>query len=829
ARSIKDGVDLLEELGAFDDDGRLTTLGRNLAQLPLDPRLGRMVLEADRHGCVHEVMVIAAALSIQDPRERPRDEHRQQAEELHRRFVDDSSDFLTFLNLWEHLRDRQKHLSSNQFRRECKAEYLHYLRVREWQDIYSQLLQVTRSMRIKVNRARATDSDIHLSLLAGLLSHVGMHDEARRDYQGARNARFALSRGSVLAKKSPRWVMAAELMETNRLWAHTGARIQPEWVERVGGHLVQRTYSEPHWERASGSVQAFERVTLYGLPIVTNRKVNVGRLDPGLARELFIRHALVEGDWETHHAFLAHNRSLADDVGELEERARRRDLLADDQAIFALYDERVPADVVSGRHFDRWYKREQPDLTFTVDDLIAADAHGVTTAAYPDVWRQGDLELALTYEYDPLSDTDGVTVHVPLPALHRLSPDGFDWHVPGHREELVAALIRILPKQVRRELVPAPEHARAALERISPADGPLLEVLAVELSRQAGTVVLAANFDLEQLPPYLRVGFLVHDERGRPLELGKDLGLLQRRLHGRLRDAVAHAGRAMERTGEQTWVFGTIPRTVAIDWAGQPVTGYPTLVDEDGTVGLRVVASADEQRTSMWAATRRLLLLTSPSPKRALRDRLTNRTKVALGHAPHTGFAELLDDCITCAVDGLLAKHGGPAWDEDGFAGLRDAVKGELGDRTVGVVAAVGRILDAAHAIEERLRTLSAPVVLGAVTDIHVQLSRLVFPGFVTATGAARLPDLLRYLEAIERRLDKLPEDPGRDRELVSRVRALEDQLLRIPRSDNVERIRWMLEELRVSFFAQQLGTAQRVSEPRVQREIEEAARRPRS
>ncbi|MCU1373515.1 MAG: ATP-dependent helicase HrpA, partial [Actinomycetia bacterium] len=675
----------------------------------------------------------------------------------------------------------------------------------------------------------AKDGDIHLSLLAGLLSHVGMHDEARRDYQGARNARFALSRGSVLAKKSPRWVMAAELVETNRLWAHVGARIQPEWVERVGGHLVQRTYSEPHWERATGSVQAFERVTLYGLPIVANRKVNVGRIDPGLARELFIRHALVEGDWETHHAFLAHNRNLADDVGELEERARRRDLLADDEAIFDLYDARVPDEITSGRHFDRWHKREQPDLTFTVDDLIAADAHGVTVAAYPNTWDQGDVELPLGYEFDPLSETDGVTVHVPLPVLHRLSPDGFDWHVPGLREELVTALIRILPKQVRRELVPAPDHARAALERISPDDGPLLDVLAVELSRQAGTVVLAANFDLEQLPPYLRVGFLVHDERERPLELGKDLGLLQRRLHGRLRDAIAHAGRAMARTGEQSWTFGTLARTVAIEWAGQPVTGYPTLVDEGTGVGLRVVASADEQRASMWAATRRLLLLTTPSPKRALRDRLTNRTKVALGYAPHAGFAELLDDCITCAVDGLLAGHGGPAWDEDGFATLRDSIKDELGDRAVGVVAVVGRILDATHAIEERLKALSAPIVLGAVTDIHVQLSRLVHPGFVTATGASRLPDVLRYLEAIGHRLDKLPEDPGRDRELVSRVRDLEDQLLRVPHAEDVERIRWMLEELRVSFFAQQLGTAHRVSEPRVQREIEDAARRPRS
>jgi ATP-dependent helicase HrpA len=826
ARSIKDGVELLEELGALDE-GRLTRLGRKLAQLPLDPRLGRMVLEAERHGCTHEVMVIAAALSIQDPRERPRDEKRQRADELHRRFVDESSDFLTYLNLWEHLRDRQKHLSSNQFRRECKSEFLHFMRIREWQDIYSQLLQVTRSMRIKVNRTRSTDSAIHLSLLAGLLSHVGMRDEERRDYLGARNARFAISGGSVLAKKQPRWAMAGELVETNRLWAHTVARIQPEWVERVGGHLVQRTYSEPHWERASGSVQAYERVTLYGLPIVTNRRVNVAKLDPALARELFIRHALVEGDWETHHGFLAHNHALADEVRALEDRARRRDLLLDDEGVFTLYDARVPADIGSGRAFERWVRREQPDLAFTVDDLITTDAR-ISARDYPDVWRQGELELPLTYVFDPSAEDDGVTVHVPIPVLHRLEPGGFDWHVPGQREELVTALVRILPKALRRELVPAPDHARAALERIEPGDGPLLEVLATELSRQAGAVVLASAFDLEQLPPHLRVGFLVHDDRGRPIEHGKDLALLQRRLHGRLREAVAHAGRALARTGQQAWTFGTIARQVEIDWAGHPVTGYPTLVDEGTSVGLEVVASPDDQAAAMWRGTRRLLLLTNPSPKKALRDRLTNRTKVALGHAPHAGFAELLDDCITCAVDGLLAQHGGPAWEEDGFEQVRLAVRGELGDRAVGVVAAVGRILDRAHAIQERLRTLSAPSLLHAVVDVEVQLSRLVFPGFVTATGAARLPDLLRYLEAIEHRLAKLPEDPGRDRELTGRIRKLEDELVRVPKAQDVARLRRTLEELRVSLFAQHLGTAHRVSEPRVQREIEEAARRPR-
>jgi ATP-dependent helicase HrpA len=680
-------------------------------------------------------------------------------------------------------------------------------------------------MRIKVNRQRATDHAIHLSLLAGLLSHVGMRDEQRRDYLGARNARFAISPGSVLARKQPRWVMAGELVETNRLWAHTDARIQPEWIERVGGHLVQRTYSEPHWARASGSVQAFERVTLYGLPIVTERRVNVAKINPELARELFVRHALVEGDWDTHLDFLAHNHALADDVRALEDRARRRDLLLDDEGVFALYDARLPKDAVGGRAFERWAKREQPDLRFTVDDLITTDA-GITAHDFPDTWRAAGADLDLTYEFDPASATDGVTVHVPIPLLHRLDPRPFEAHVPSMRLELATALVRILPKHLRRELSPAPDHAREALDRLG--DGPFLDALATELSRQAGVPILTTTFDLEQLPPHLRVGFLVHDDRGRPLEHGKDLALLQRRHHARLRRAVAHAGRSMARTGEVAWTFGSIPRAVQIDWAGHTVTGHPALVDEGPTVGLDVLADPSDQAASMWAGTRRLLLLTNPSPRKALRDRLTNRTKVALSHAPHAGFAELLDDCTTCAVDGLLAQHGGPVWDEASFESLRLAVKGELGDRAVGVVAAVGRILDRAHAIQERLRTLSSPSVLHAVVDVEVQLSRLVHDGFVTATGAARLPDVLRYLEAIEHRLTKLPEDPGRDRELSTRVRALEDELVRVPRADDVARLRWTLEELRVSLFAQHLGTAQRVSEPRVQRAIEEAARRSR-
>jgi ATP-dependent helicase HrpA len=813
SRAVKDGVALLEELGALDGD-RLTKLGRRLARLPLDPRLGRMVLEAETHGCVHEVMVIAAALSIQDPRERPV-EKRQAADELHARFRDDTSDFVSILNLWDHLRAEQKSLSSNQFRKRCKAEYLNWLRVREWQDVYSQLLHATRERRVPVNRVRPAADVIHRSLLAGLLSHIGMREGDDRDYAGPRNTRFALSSASSLAKKRPRWVMAAELMETNRLWAHTAARIQPEWAEQAGRHLVVRTYSEPHWDRTRGAVTAFERVTLYGLPLVAARKVDYARIDPDGARDLFIHHALVLGEWDTHHAFVAANDALLDDVHELEARARRNDLLVDDDTRFRFFDERVPRSVTSARHFDRWWngEREQrPDLlTFTLADVLTGD---VDLAAFPDAWPLDGASLPLRYRFEPGHELDGVTVEVPVRLLDALDGAGFDWHVPGRRAEVVAALLRSLPKPIRRNVVPVPETVERFLTTASPADGPLALVVA----RFLGVDRREVPDDL--LPPHLRMTIRIVDGRGRAIAEGKDLATVRRQVAARQRAALGEAARAFERSGAVDWTFGDIPRTVEVPWEGTTVTGYPALVDETDSVALRALPSAYEQEREMWQGTRRLLLLTIPSPRKLLGDRLTKQTKIALGAAPHAGPAELLDDCIACAADLALAQHGGPVWDEAAFTDLRAAVRDELGDRAVGVVALVGRILAATQAIDIRLASLTAPSVDAAVADIHVQVARLVFPGFVTATGAARLPHVLRYLTAVERRIDKLPSQPGKDLELLRRVQRLEDELARVRRHDDTQRIRWLLEELRVSLFAQQLGTAEKVSEQRVAREI---------
>jgi ATP-dependent helicase HrpA len=855
ARNIKDGVALLEELGALRPKGaepggtrlpaggeprRLTRLGRRLAQLPLDPRLGRMVLEADGHGCLHEVMVIAAALAIQDPRERPADKQ-QAADESHARFAGGDSDFLAYVRLWDYLAEQAEALSSNQFRKLCRREFLNYLRIREWQDIYGQLRQVTRNLGLRPNREPGPEDRIHLSLLAGLLSHVGVREGTTRDYQGARGARFAIAPGSSLFKKSPRWVMAAELVETNRLWARVAARIQPEWAERLGGHLVKRTWSEPHWDAERGEAMAYERVTLYGLPLVTARKVSYGRVDPAGARELFIRHALVEGDWRTNHRFVEHNRRLVEQVRALEARARRRDLLVDDEVLVDFYAARIPAEVTSARQFDSWWKpvvrgvpgKEEgaahPDrLDFTLSQLLDPGAGPVDVAGYPDTWPVGDASLPLRYEFDPASESDGITVGVPLALLDRLDAAGFDWQIPGWRKELVTALIRSLPKSLRRSLVPAADHARAFLASASgpaPADGPLLPVLARELTRMSGEPVRPADFDLERVPAHLRMTFRVEDEAGGTLAAGKDLDALRSRLRDHMRAAIAEAAGSFERSGLTEWRFGRLPRTVEVSWAGHAVEAYPALVDDGDSVAVRVLTTRSAQERTMAAGTRRLLLLALGSPVKTVQRLLPNDTKLVLAQRPYGGAAELLADCVTAAVDQLMADHGGPAWDEAGFEALREAVEAGVVDTAVYVATVVGGILVVASGIERRLDAMTAAPLRPAVADMRRQLRGLVFPGFVGAAGVRRLGDVLRYLQAMERRLEKLAQGTRRDSELMARVQALEadHQRLReaLPGDAGVEAVGWMLEELRVSLFAQTLGTAHPVSEQRIRREMD--------
>ncbi|GGM77529.1 ATP-dependent helicase [Thermopolyspora flexuosa] len=850
-RQIRDGINLLVELGAFDAQRRITPLGRKIAQFPIDPRLARMILEAEKNGCVHEVMVIAAALSIQDPRERPLDKQ-QAADEKHNRFRDPESDFLTFLRLWEYLQERQRELSSGQFRRMCKAEFLNYLRVREWQDIYSQLRQVARSLGISMRDDRPADPyRIHVSLLAGLLSHIGMLDLDRkeegpggrrpmREYLGARNARFAIFPGSALAKRPPRWVMSAELVETSRLWARINAKIEPEWIEPLAQHLVKRTYSEPHWEKDQAAVMAYEKVTLYGVPIVAQRKVNYGRIDPELCRELFIRHALVQGEWDAHHKFLRDNRRLLEDVEELENRARRRDILVDDETLFDFYDRRIPAEVVSGRHFDAWWKKarhENPDLLTFTPEMLVNEGADVSARDYPDTWRQNGHRLKLSYQFEPGSDADGVTVHVPLHLLNQVDPDGFDWQIPGLREELVTALIRSLPKQLRRNFVPAPDYARAVLESaakqgVKPGSAPLLDVLERELLRLTGIAVPRDAWNLEAVPAHLRMTYRVVDERKRVIAEDKDLDALKRRLAPTLRERLAKAGQDLERTGLRRWDFGELPKV----FQQGRVKAYPALVDEGDSVAIRMFETEQEQRRAMWAGTRRLLLLAIPSPAKRILGTLSNQQKLALSRSPHGGAVAFFDDCAACAVDKLMAEAGGVVWTPGDFTRLYDHVRAELYDTMAEVVARTERVLVAWHSAVTRLRSMTAttpaPRLAPALEDVTEQLEHLVYPGFVAGTGFDRLPDLLRYIRAIDRRLERLPDDPHRDARCMDVVHDLEDEyhdlLDRLHpdrrEDEDVVRIRWMLEELRVSLFAQTVGTPYPISEKRIRKAMEQLA-----
>ncbi|ADG89040.1 ATP-dependent RNA helicase HrpA [Thermobispora bispora] len=862
-RQIRDAYALLHELGAIEQvpgaqqrEVRLTPIGRKLAQLPVDPRLGRMVLEAGRNGCAREVIIIAAALSIQDPRERPAD-NQQAADEKHRRFADKESDFLTFLNLWRYLQERQRELSSSAFRRMCKAEYLNYLRVREWQDIVSQLTEVATSLGIVLNSADADPDRIHQSLLAGLLSHIGLKDldtkrrqDGRRpitEYLGARGARFAIFPGSALAKAQPTWVMSAELVETSRLWGRINAKIKPEWVEPLAQHLVKRSYSEPHWDPEQAAVIAFEKVTLYGVPIVTERKVNYGRIDPELSRELFIRHALVEGDWRTHHKFFHANRRLLQEVERLEEKARRRDILVDDETLFDFYDRRIPAEVVSGRHFDAWWKKaskENPDLlTFTPEMLINEGA-GVREEDYPDTWRHNGHRMRLTYRFDPgagLAEAvrrggghdrdrgaDGVTVHIPLSVLNQVDPTGFEWQVPGLREELITELIRSLPKDLRRNFVPAPDYAKKVLSRVRPGSEPLLDALERELYELTGVRVPRDAWNLERIPDHLRITFRVVDERKRTLAESKDLTELKRILAPRLRDTLSKAAEDLERTGLRSWTIGTLPKV----FQHGRMRAYPALVDETDSVAVRMFETEDEQRKAMWAGTRRLLMLTTVNPAKSILRGLTTEQKLTLSRSPHGSAVALFDDCVACAVDALMAQAGGPAWDEEGFRRLHDHVRASLYETAEEVVARVERALAAWHEACTALAAIERGGPADVVADVKGQLERLVYPGFVTDTGYDRLPHLARYLRAVTRRLGKLGEDPFRDGERMRQVQEVEDAYDELldrlePQHRDapaVREIRWMIEELRVSLFAQQLGTPIPVSEKRIRKAMERIA-----
>jgi ATP-dependent helicase HrpA len=851
ARNVRAGVQLLEELGALratkSPRGRLTDIGRRLARLPIDPRLGRMILEADRLGCVREVLVVASALSIQDPRERPV-EQQARADQLHARFRDDRSDFVAWLNLWSYLREQQRERSSSAFRRMCREEHLNYLRVREWQEFESQLRQVAKQIGLKPGKPAPTDGGapdadrIHQALLSGLLSHIGLKEAeparsggGRRplsEYLGARGARFAIFPGSGLFRKQPDFVMSAELVETSRLWGRQNAAIDPAWAERLGEHLVRRTYSEPHWSKKRAAVMAHERVTLYGVPLVADRLVNFGQQDPALARELFIRHALVYGEWHTRQPFFAENRRLLEEAEELEHRARRRGIVVDEHSLFDFYDARVGPEVVSGAHFDTWWKQERrtrPDLlTFDPSMLVHDDAAEIREADYPDAWHEGALSLPVSYQFEPGRDDDGVTVDVPLASLNQVSGSPFSWQVPGLREELVTSLIRSLPKPLRVNFVPAPNFARGFLDVVPPGEEDLTDALARHLRGLTGVHVPPDAWDWSKVPDHLRPRFRVVDADGSVVAEGRDLELLKQPLRPSFDAAVAEVAEAsgIARTGATSWVFGEIEESFRQVRAGHEVQGFPALVDEGETVGLRVVGSADEQEARHRLGVRRLLQLGVPSPAKRLLDRLDNTAKLGLAGSPYPSVAALVDDCVL-AVLGDLVDGSESVRDESAFDALakraRDEVEPRTHDVLLRVIDILGRWRSTHKAIGGRVDLQRLP----AMSDLGAQLERLVHAGFVSEAGVAALNGYPRYLGAMDERVARLGE-PARDRQLMDQVTELQQAWQHRldalppgrPPGRTLREVRWLLEEYRVSLWAQRLGTAQPVSDARIRKAL---------
>ncbi|GGF28399.1 ATP-dependent RNA helicase HrpA [Subtercola lobariae] len=845
SRGIKDGLDLLSELGAVDSGHSsglptLTRVGRDLSRMPIEPRFARMVIESKQHSTSREVMVIVAGLTVQDPRERPL-EKRQRADELHARFTDATSDFLSLLNLWNYLEAKQSELSSSAFRRLCKGEHLNYLRVREWQDVFRQLRQLSKPLNLTLGEPSVNPDGIHRSILAGLLSHIGLKDVAKKDYVGARQTRFSIFPGSALAKKQPNSVMSAELVETSRLFARMNASIDPAWAEQLAGDLCKRTYSEPHWEKKQGAVVAYERVTLYGVPIVAKRRVQFSRVDPAYARELFIRHALVDGDWESQHAFDRANQRFRRDLAEIEERSRRRDLLLDDEAVFEFYDKRIPREINTARSFDGWWKKvrhDTPDLlTMTIDTLVPEGAPEIDETKFPTAWQQGDQRLSLNYRFEPGTEDDGVSVTVPLALLPRLEPTGFESQVPGFREELVTALIRSLPKNLRKNFVPATDWARKLLAALpETSESSFLDDLAQTMTRLTFVAVSASDFDRSRIPAHLSVSFRVVDERGKTLAASKNLTELQHRFRSAARESVARASsataNAIEQSGLTSWNFTQLPRFIDTKSAESVIRAYPAIVEEKTSVAIRLMSTQGEADRLTPLGIRALLLLTVPSPVSYVREHLTQNEKLILATSPYPSIQALFDDTLKACADAVIREtHAdGLLFTQSEFEAVRDRFSSTVMESMYSAVATVAASLTKARDAERALKNATSVSLLAALSDARAQLAALIYPGFISSTGTPQLKSYPRYLTGVEQRMQKLPDAPARDRAWMTEVQNATTRYEAaggpLPLPDNafttvsapIIRARWMLEELRISLFAQALGTDGPVSLQRIQK-----------
>ncbi len=826
-RAIEEGYRVLEELGAIDERGDLTDTGRELGRLPIDPRLGRMVLGGRDERALREVLIIASALGVQDPRDRPQ-AHAARADELHRKFRDETSDFLGHLKLWAFWQETKTRRSRSQQLKVCKDEFLSARRLREWEDVYEQLARVVRELELRPNEQPATPEQIHRALLPGLLSKIGLWSPEARVYLGARQTRFMIHPSSGLARKPPAWVMAAELVETSQLFARSVAKIDPTWVERAAGSLCKRHHGAPHWSERSAQVMAKEQVTLFGLPIVKDRQVPYGAIDPALCRELFIEHALVRHEYVTKGAFMAKNRALLDEVQRLRDKARRSDMLADDYVVANFFDDRLPPTVVSGATFETWRRTaEAADphiLELSLADVLQGDAEELSPEHYPDGLTIGDATMTLTYRFEPGADDDGATLHVPLAMVPQLDPEALAWTVPGWHEALIEALLEGLPKAQRKLIAPLGELVRALAEELEPFSGPLLPTLERAILARTGERVPRDAWDLRAVPAYLRLNFRVIDEHDRTLGEDRDVAELQRSFGVRARELWSRAPRERhERTGIKSWDFDALPETLTLEVGGRRVTAFPALVDAESFVELRLLESSDAAAAATRHGLRRLFVLgmgTSIAKLEAPVPATLGQGPLAIAGAPTTPRRQIVHRALDEAFELVDAQT---------FPRTRAAFTERLAlgrGRVSGLLAVLADTALGLAAELERVRALLKPLagkpgLLRAVhEDITSQLAHLVPPELMRATPRDRLDHLARYLRAIHVRLQRLPNDPPKDQTKAAQVvplwqRYVERRNAWVTRgrsTADLDEFGWMLEELRVSVFAPELRTAVPVS-----------------
>ncbi len=823
-RLVRDGYKLLHELGAVDTAQQLTAMGQELSRLPLDPRLARIILAAREQNCLSEILIIVAVLEAADPRDRPIDKA-QAADEKHALFRDEKSDFLSYLKLWRAWKEQARHLSQNKLRKWCRDHFISWLRMREWADIHRQLHEQITGMGMRCNSNGADYRAIHCALLSGLLGNIAFQAEPG-EYQGARNLRFVVFPGSALAKKKPAWLVAAELVETGRRYLRTVAVIEPAWVEPLAGSLLKRQYSDPHWEKKRAQVVAFERVTLYGLPLVNRRKVNFGPIDPGTARSLFIRHALVEGLFDTREPFAAHNRALLADLDQLESKARRRDVLVNDDVLYRFFDERLPDDVYDGPRFNRWWKKvaaEQPQrLHLDRDQVMLHGAETVDEQEFPAQIDVRGLLLDVSYRFSPGDEDDGICVKLPLALLNQLRAEDFDWLVPGLIHEKITLLIKSLPKNLRRHFVPAPDFARACLETIAQREGDLLEVLATQLKRMTQVDVPRSAWRPELLPVHLFSGFELIDEQGKRLAGGRDLAALQRDFGLQAKsDFAAVADTRFERKDIRDWDFGDLPVQAEISQANITLRAWPALEQVDGTINLRLFdnpdSAADAHRQGLLA----LFRLNAGRRLRDIRRAAPELQKQVLWFSS-LGSAETLQaDLEQAVLQAAFMNTADPVRDEKAY---RQRLESGCA-RLLELAVEIGRYShDALQAYQQLNRTLKgsvSPQLLSAMNEVQNLSGTLIYPGFLSATPLEQLPRLMIYLRAAIARVEKLPGNVEKDRKLALLVQDFQDRYEQARKTGGVEdgslqRFRWSVEELRVSLFAQELGTAQKVSPERL-------------